>query len=77
MSHTPIHPKALQDFKASLHGEVIGPNDEGYESARRVWKSMLLTSSVPSSLHARKRLRWQFVQEAMTLPDTESVMTDW
>lgn len=41
MSHTPIPPKALQDFKASLHGEVIGPNDEDYESARRVWNAMV------------------------------------
>src|SRR5579884_3625413 len=41
MSHTPIHPKALQNFKASLHGEVIGPNDEDYESARRVWNAMV------------------------------------
>src|SRR5579875_1849787 len=37
MSHTPIHPTALQDFKAHLHGEVIGPQDESYESARKVW----------------------------------------
>jgi FAD binding domain/Berberine and berberine like len=41
MFSTSINPKALQDFKASLHGEVIGPNDEGYESARRVWNGMV------------------------------------
>ena len=40
MSHTLLHQKALQNFKASLHGEVISPNDEGYESARRVWNAM-------------------------------------
>ncbi len=41
MSHTLLHQKALQNFKASLHGEVISPNDEGYESARRVWNAMV------------------------------------
>ncbi len=41
MSHAPIHPTALQDFKASLHGEVIGPHDEGYESARRLRNAMI------------------------------------
>jgi FAD/FMN-containing dehydrogenase len=29
--------EALQDFKAHLHGELIGPSDDDYESARRVW----------------------------------------
>ncbi len=41
MFSTPINPKALQDFKASLHGEVIGPHDESYESARHVWNGMV------------------------------------
>lgn len=41
MSHTPLHPTALQDFKASLHGEVIGPHEEGYDSARHVWNGMV------------------------------------
>lgn len=41
MSHTPLHPAALEDFKASLHGEVIGPHDEGYESACHVWNGMV------------------------------------
>src|SRR5215467_2819615 len=31
----------LQDFKAHLHGELIGPGDDGYESARRVWNGMI------------------------------------
>ena len=41
MSSTPINPKALQDFKSSLHGKVIGPHDEGYDSARHVWNGMV------------------------------------
>jgi hypothetical protein len=41
MFYTSINPRALQDFKASLHGGVIDPNDEGYESARRVWNGMV------------------------------------
>ena len=36
-----INAEAFQHFKASLHGEVIGPNDEGYENARRVWNGMV------------------------------------
>jgi len=32
---------ALQHFKAHLHGELIGPGDDGYESARRVWNGMI------------------------------------
>jgi len=40
MSHTPIHPTALQDFKASLHGEAIGPHDADYDNARRVWNGL-------------------------------------
>jgi FAD/FMN-containing dehydrogenase len=37
MSSTPIYLQALKAFKASLHGKLIGPNDEEYEHARRVW----------------------------------------
>jgi FAD/FMN-containing dehydrogenase len=35
------HPMALGDFRASLLGEVILPDDEGYHSARRVWNGMI------------------------------------
>jgi FAD/FMN-containing dehydrogenase len=35
------NPKALRDFRASLHGEVIEPCDDGYDSARRVWNGMI------------------------------------
>ncbi len=41
MFSTSINPKALQNFKASLHGDVIGSNDEGYENARRVWNGRI------------------------------------
>jgi hypothetical protein len=34
---------ALQDFRASLHGAVIMPDDAGYDSARRVWNGMIDT----------------------------------
>ncbi len=36
-----INADTFQHFKASLHGELIGPNDEGYDSARRVWNGMI------------------------------------
>jgi FAD/FMN-containing dehydrogenase len=32
---------ALRDFRASLHGEVILPDDDGYDSARQVWNGMI------------------------------------
>lgn len=41
MSHTSINPTALRILKTILHGELIGPNDEGYESARRVWNGLV------------------------------------
>lgn len=41
MLHTTINSASLQDFKASLRGELIGPGDEGYNSARRVWNGMI------------------------------------
>ena len=36
-----INADALQHFKERLHGELIGPGDDGYESARRVWNGMI------------------------------------
>jgi FAD/FMN-containing dehydrogenase len=41
MHPTSINPRDLQDFKASVHGKVIGPNDEDYQSARRVWNGRI------------------------------------
>jgi len=41
MFHRAINPMALRDFRASLHGELILPDDDGYDSARRVWNGMI------------------------------------
>jgi hypothetical protein len=41
MSNRATNPMALRDFRASLHGEVILPDDDGYHSARRVWNGMI------------------------------------
>ena len=30
-----------RDFRVRLHGELILPNDGGYDSARRVWNGMI------------------------------------
>lgn len=30
----------IEEFKASLRGELIQPNDEGYDDARKVWNGM-------------------------------------
>ncbi len=36
-----IKVEALQDFKAHLHGELIVPGDDTYDSARKVWNGMI------------------------------------
>ena len=41
MSSTPIHPTSLHDFKGSLHGALIDPSDERYDSARRIWNGSI------------------------------------
>ncbi len=41
MSNRATNPMALRDFRASLHGELILPDDDGYDSARRVWNGMV------------------------------------
>jgi FAD/FMN-containing dehydrogenase len=32
-----LHPAAVRDLKAHLHGELIEPSDRGYHTARKVW----------------------------------------
>ncbi|MFL5586049.1 MAG: FAD-binding oxidoreductase, partial [Ktedonobacteraceae bacterium] len=41
MFHRATNPMALRDFRTSLHGEVILPDDNGYDRARRVWNGMI------------------------------------
>ena len=36
-----LHPTVLQDLKADLHGELICPNESGYDAARKVWNGMI------------------------------------
>src|SRR3954452_18127685 len=31
----------VEALKASVHGQVLRPQDEGYDSARRVWNGMI------------------------------------
>ncbi|HEX6554867.1 MAG TPA: FAD-binding oxidoreductase [Ktedonobacteraceae bacterium] len=41
MFDTTINPSSLQDFKTHLHGELIVPGDDAYDSARKVWNGMI------------------------------------
>jgi hypothetical protein len=41
MFHRATNPMALRDFRTSLHGALILPDDDGYDSARRVWNGMI------------------------------------
>jgi len=36
-----LNPATLQNLKAHLHGELIGPNDCGYDANRKVWNGMI------------------------------------
>src|SRR6266487_385072 len=38
-----LPPIVLQDLKASLRGELICPNDRGYNASRKVWNGMIDT----------------------------------
>jgi hypothetical protein len=35
-----LSPAIIQEFKASLRGELLGPGDDGYDEARRVFNAM-------------------------------------
>jgi hypothetical protein len=41
MFQTIINPTALHNFKAHLHGELIVPGNDSYDSARQVWNGMI------------------------------------
>jgi FAD/FMN-containing dehydrogenase len=41
MSQTGIVPETLRNFRESLHGALICPGDENYNSARAVWNGMI------------------------------------
>ena len=43
MNKRATNPMALRDLRACLHGEVILTDDDGYNSARRVWNGMIDT----------------------------------
>ena len=36
-----LRPPIIQDLEAHLRGELIGPNNHGYEAARKVWNGMI------------------------------------
>ena len=36
-----LHPTVLQDLKADLRGELLCPNESGYNAARKVWNGMI------------------------------------
>jgi FAD binding domain/Berberine and berberine like len=36
-----LRPSIMQDLKARLRGELISPNDQGYDAARKVWNGMI------------------------------------
>ncbi len=40
-NYTVISEAAVEDFRGSLHGESLRPNDAGYDRARRIWNAMV------------------------------------
>ena len=41
MLESALYPTIRQDLKAQLHGELICPNDRGYDASRKVWNGMI------------------------------------
>ena len=39
--YTVISEAEVKDFRSSLHGETLLPDDAGYEGARRIWNAMI------------------------------------
>ena len=37
---TVIEETVVEEFKSSLHGEMLGPGDDGYDGARKLWNAM-------------------------------------
>jgi hypothetical protein len=40
-AETTIERAALKDFRASLHGTLLEPGEQGYDAARRTWNGMI------------------------------------
>jgi len=40
-AETVLEPSSIQTLKACLQGELLQPNDDGYDSTRRVWNAMI------------------------------------
>ncbi len=38
-----LNPTTLRDLKARLRGELLCPNDSGYDASRKVWNGMIDT----------------------------------
>jgi FAD/FMN-containing dehydrogenase len=38
-----LNPAPLREFKAHLRGDVISPDDCGYDASRKVWNGMITT----------------------------------
>src|SRR6266566_4661225 len=36
-----LRPSIMQELEVHLRGELICPNDQGYEAARKVWNGMI------------------------------------
>ncbi len=75
----------IEDFKASLRGELIQANDEGYDDARKVWndtfdrKPVIIVRCVSTSdvINAVNRLdeeRFRKVSHAM---QPKALLIEW
>ena len=39
--YTVISEAEVKDFRSSLHGETLLPDDAGYDGVRRIWNAMI------------------------------------
>ncbi|MDX2440246.1 MAG: hypothetical protein QNK40_06800 [Desulfobacterales bacterium] len=45
--------KAVQELKARFRGEILFPDDKGYEASRKIWNGMFNDASRESSFSQR------------------------
>ncbi len=40
-AHRPVDERAVEELKTGFRGEVLQPDDDGYDEARSIWNAMI------------------------------------
>ena len=54
---TALDEATVQEFKASVRGQLIRPGDAGYDDARKIFNAMIDRHPASSCVRARRRVR--------------------